>query len=110
MKLKTKKSILAIFLFLFFGFLNIYSDSFYVKHGYYPIINNLSYILLPVDFLILLLSEIAKKILLLSYTIIIGNVYLNIVSIITILLKLSYFYYLSHIVFKIILFSKKIKN
>ncbi len=109
MKNKTKKSLVAVFLFLFFWAINIFNIKFFNKYGYMPITENFRYVLFPVNFIVSIVAKIAYGgfPLLLKTTMIRGGVGINIIGIIGFLLTLSYYYFLAHFLFLFTVFLRK---
>jgi len=109
MKNKTKKSLMAAFLYLFFGAINIFNMKFFNSHGYIPITGNFRHVLFPVNFIVSIMAQLAYSFSPLLLRPVAGGVFTGIsaIGIIGFLLTLSYYYLLVHFLFLFIMFFKK---
>jgi hypothetical protein len=109
MKNKTKKSLIAAFLYLFFGAINIFNMKFFSSHGYTPITENFRYIWLPINYIVSVIVKFAHNYFPFLLRPAAGGRFIgiNIVGIIGFLLTLSYYYLLAHFLFLLPAFLKR---
>ncbi|MEA3464253.1 MAG: hypothetical protein U9R14_04245 [Patescibacteria group bacterium] len=113
MKNKTKKSLIAAFLYLFFGAINIFNMKFFNSHGYMPITENFRYILFPVNFIVSAIAKFSYNFFPLLLRPVMDGPFMgiSIIGVIGFLLTLSYYYLLVHFLFLFVMFLKRnLKN
>ncbi|MFH1192376.1 MAG: hypothetical protein V1655_02780 [bacterium] len=88
---KTTKNLIACFFIIFFTFIHFFNSIFFNKYGYAPITENFKYILLPVDIIISLIG----KIIYVTFPSILSTIFGGIIGL---LLSLSYYYLLAHLI------------